>query len=362
MKKKVFVLLMVFVLVVSGCTSGNESSTTQNPENQGASNEQSTEDQNQVEENTAEETNETNATYTIVTIPKLVGIGWFDRMEEGVNWFAQDTGHDVYQTGPTEADPALQVQFIEDAIAQGVDAICVVPFSVEAVEPVLKKAREQGIVVVTHEASSIENADYDVEAFVNTEYGAEFMKRLAEGMGEEGEYTTFVGSLTSKTHNEWVDGSTALQEEAYPNMMVVSNKNESNDDILVAYNKTKELLNAYPNLKGIQGSAGTDVAGAAQAVEDLGLSGKLTLVGTSVPSASAKYIDNDTISSIGFWDPAEAGYVMNQVAVAVLEGRTIEDGHDFERPGYTDISLDGNVIYGSAWVFADKSNVHDFTY
>lgn len=355
MKKTLFVLLMIFTLMVTACASENSSSS-ENPDSS------SQKDTTGVKEGSEADQQEVDKKYTIITIPKLVGIGWFDRMEEGVNWFAEDTGHDAYQTGPTEADPALQVQYIEDAIAQGVDAICVVPFSAEAVEPVLKKAREQGIVVVTHEASTINNADYDVEAFVNTEYGAEFMKRLAEGMGSEGEYTTFVGSLTSTTHNEWVDGSTELQVEAYPNMSLVSNKNESNDDILVAYNKTKELLNAYPNLKGIQGSAGTDVAGAAQAVEDLGLSGKLTLVGTSVPSASAKYLDNDTISSIGFWDPAEAGYVMNQVALAILEGNSIEDGHDFGRPGYTNISLDGNVIYGSAWVFADKSNVHDFTY
>ncbi len=349
MKKIIFVLLMVFVFMINGCSTKNNS--TSNVEQSSSNNAENNKQQKESEKK-----------YTIVTIPKLVGIGWFDRMEEGVDWFAKDTGHDAYQIGPTEADPALQVQFIEDAIAQGVDAICVIPFSVEAVEPVLKKAREKGIVVITHEASTIENADYDVEAFVNTEYGAEFMKRLAEGMDGEGEYTTFVGSLTSRTHNEWVNGSTALQEEKYPNMNLVSNKNESNDDILIAYNKTKELLNAYPNLKGIQGSAGTDVAGAAQAVEDLGLTGKLTLVGTSVPSASAKYIDNDTISSIGFWDPAEAGYVMNQVAVAILDGKTIENGHDFKRPGYTNISLNGKVIYGSAWLFADKNNIHDFTY
>jgi len=40
-----------------------------------------------------------------------------------------------------------------------VDAICVVPFAVEAVEPVLKKVRARGIKVISHEAASQENAD-----------------------------------------------------------------------------------------------------------------------------------------------------------------------------------------------------------
>ena len=44
------------------------------------------------------------------------------------------------------------------------------PFSVEAVEPVLKKARDRGIVVVSHEASNITNVDYDIEAFDNLAY------------------------------------------------------------------------------------------------------------------------------------------------------------------------------------------------
>ena len=41
--------------------------------------------------------------------------------------------------------------------------------------------------VVTHEASDVKNADYDVEAFDNAFYGRHLMDNLAKGMGEEGE-------------------------------------------------------------------------------------------------------------------------------------------------------------------------------
>ena len=60
-------------------------------------------------------------------------------MEKGVKQFGEDFGQDAFQIGPTVSDAALQVQIIEDLIAQGVDAICVVPNSTEALEPVLKK-------------------------------------------------------------------------------------------------------------------------------------------------------------------------------------------------------------------------------
>ena len=89
-------------------------------------------------------------------------------------------------------------------------------------EDVLKKARDQGIVVVTHEASSMENCDYDLEAFNYDEYGAYIMNTLAEAMGGEGKYICMVGSLTNDSHNMEADGAIAAQQKDYPNMEPVS--------------------------------------------------------------------------------------------------------------------------------------------
>ena len=49
----------------------------------------------------------------------------------------------------------------------------------------LKRAREQGIVVITHEAASQENIDYDIEAFRNEDFGANLMEQLATCTPEE---------------------------------------------------------------------------------------------------------------------------------------------------------------------------------
>ena len=124
--------------------------------------------------------------YTIAVVPKDATNPWFVRMETGVQKYAADTGMNVFQKGPAETDATLQAQVIQDLIAQGVDAICVVPVDPGAIEPVLKQAMDAGIVVVTHEASSQGNTMYDIEAFNNSEYGAFIMDNLAEAMGEEG--------------------------------------------------------------------------------------------------------------------------------------------------------------------------------
>ncbi len=300
--------------------------------------------------------------YTIATVVKLDGIAWFDRMREGVKQFGEDTGHETFLQGPPKADAALQVQIIEDLIAQGVNAICVVPFSPEALEPVLKKAMEQNIVVISHEATSQQNVHYDVEAFDNAAYGAHLMDYLAKFMGAEGEYAVTVGSLTSQSHNQWVDGGIARQQEKYPNMKLVTERLETYDDQTKAYEITKELLKKYPNLKGIQSSAMPTSAGAGLAVEEKELQDKVFVVGTGLVSVSGQYLESGAVKLISFWDPADAGYVMNQLAVMVLEGKEVKAGSDLGVKGYTNVTLDGKVVYGAAWVDVTTENMEKYDF
>lgn len=298
----------------------------------------------------------------IATVVKIAGIQWFNRMEEGVQKFAADTGNNAFQVGPAQADPQQQAALIEDMIAQGVDALAVVPMSPEALEPVLARAMEAGIVVITHEAASQENTNYDIEAFVNEDFGANLMEQMAQCMGGEGEYAVFVGSLTSQTHNQWVDGAIAYQEANYPNMTLVGDKNETFDDAENAYTKAQEVLRAFPNVKGMQGSASTDVAGIGRAIEERGMEADTCVFGTSLPSIAGQYLETDAVDGIGFWDPAVAGEAMNKLAVMVMNGEEITNGMDLGLPGYEEVTLDGKVIFGKAFVNVNKDNMADYPF
>ena len=300
--------------------------------------------------------------YDITTIVKISGIQWFNRMDEGVKQYAADTGNNAVQVGPAKADAQLQVQLVEDTIARGADAIAIVPFSVAAVEPVLKKAMDAGIIVIAHEAASIQNANYDIEAFKNNEYGEHFMQALAKCMGEKGQYAVFVGSLTSESHNQWVDAAIAYQKANYPDMEMVGSKNETADDQQQAYAKTQELLRAFPDVRGFQGSASTDVAGVGLALEERGMADDTCVVGTSLPSISSQYLETGAVDVISFWDPALAGYAMNTLATKLLDGGEVTDGMDLGLKGYEETSLDGKVIYGKAWVDVTKENAAEYPF
>ena len=299
---------------------------------------------------------------TFVTVVKIAGINWFNRMEEGVLAWGAETGVNATLVGPAEADAAQQIPIIEDLIAQGVDALCIVPMDPTQLDPVLKKAMDAGITVITHEASSQQSMDFDIEAFDNFAFGAGLMDRLAAEMGEEGEYAVFVGSLGSETHNQWVDGGIARQQEAYPNLTMVGDKNESFDDAEIAYQKAKEILAAYPNIKGFQGSASTDVAGIGRAVEEAGLQDEVAVVGTSLPSIAGDLLYSGAIDAIGFWDPAVAGAACNQIALNMKRGEEVGVGVDLGIDGYNALIGEGNVLYGNAAVYVDDTNADQYPF
>ncbi|KAB2683384.1 MULTISPECIES: autoinducer 2 ABC transporter substrate-binding protein [Brucella/Ochrobactrum group] len=304
---------------------------------------------------------------TIVTVVKVTGENWFTRMNEGVDAYGKDNANvSTSQVGPAKADAAQQTRIIEDLVAKNVSAIAVVPMDPSALEGVLRRASQRGIKVITHEGDSLVNTDVDIEAFDNKAFGARINEKLAECMGKSGKWTSFVGSLGSLTHNQWVDAG-AENAKQYPDMELVAEKNESFNDANRAYEKAKEILRKYPDIKGFQGSSAIDVIGIGRAVEEAGLQEKTCVYGLGLPKDTGPYLESGAVDQIFFWDPKDAGYVMNKVSDLVLKGEEIKDGMDLGVPGYEKMTVikgpgKGIIIQGQAWVDADKSNYKNFPF
>lgn len=307
-----------------------------------------------------------DGSYEIVVVPKDSSNPWFVRMDVGVKEYAEaNPDLNVYQKGTDEIDATKQAQLVEDLIAQGVDAICIVPVDIQSIDPVLKKAQDAGIVVIAHEGADLVNVDYDVEAFSNAGYGQFIMDNLAEAMGEEGVYTTMVASLTNGSHNEWADAAVAYQKEAYPNMTLLEAnvRVESNDNGDTAYNVAKELMKAYPELKGIMGTSSFDAPGVARAIQEMGKVDQFFTTGTGMPADNAELLKSGVIKSLTLWDPAIAGKAMIALAVKVLNGEEIGNGLDLGVEGYKALNFrEGSttVLEGQGWITINAENVDSF--
>lgn len=297
--------------------------------------------------------------WNIAVVPKEVTAEWFQRLEVGVDDFQADHPElTITYKGPDTTDAALQYAVVEDLIASGVDAICVTPIDSASLDGLFQQAREQGIIVITHEGNSAGNVDYDVAAFDNTAYGEFMMECLAEQMGYKGTYVSMVGSLTNDSHMEWARAGIAYQQEKYPDMAVIEEDMfvEMNDDVDECMNKIKELIKKYPDMTGIYGTSGHVAPVAAQLFTEMDLIGKMFTVGVSQPNRSREFVENGALKYSICWDPAAAAYTMCEVAMIMLNGGEITDGMALTAEGYDSVTVVDKQITGAGWITESVDN------
>lgn len=278
-------------------------------------------------------------------IVKIGGIPWFNSMEAGIKARADELGIDAFMIGPTSADPALQVRAVEDLIAQGVDAIGVVPNDAEVLEPVLARAREQGIKVVTHESPRQKNVDWNFEMVSADGFGVAHAELLAQRMGGKGKYAMYVGSLTVPLHNAWADAAVAYLDQEYPEMELVADRFGVAESVDDSRSTALDLMRAHPDLGGFLAFGSQGPIGAGRAVVERRKVGEVFVVGPFSPGQGRRLVHRDAITGGFMWNPSQAGEVFVTLADMLIKGEEIAAGMDI--PGLGVISPDtetSNII------------------
>jgi rhamnose transport system substrate-binding protein len=304
------------------------------------------------------------AKYKIAFVPKLIGIPYFNAMEEGGKKAAADLDVEFIYTGPVTADVAKQSEIVDNLITQGVDAIAVAPNDPAAITPVLKKAQEKGIVVLTSDTDGAQDVR---EVFVNQALqdaiGYTTLDELAKAMNYEGEFAIVSCGPTAWNLNTWI--LYELQKLAeYPNMKLVTIR-YAEEDVQMAINVMLDLINAFPNLKGVIGQCSTSAPGVAEAVEQAGKIDKIFATGISVPSMMSKYVKSGAVKSFVLWNPVDLGYLTVWAAKYLLDKNTFEDGKEYDVPGIETkpvfLVQDKMLVLGPPKVF-DANNVDQFNF
>ncbi len=376
MKKKLLASLLVVAMTAAmlvGCGGGDEkpasSGTDQNQETENpadnkddaAADDKDAEKPAEGEEGGSEAKNPDGKVPKIAFVPKVMGQAWWDFVQKNVEEWAADTGIEVIYKGPTSVDAPEQVRIMTDLVNQGIDVLCFSPNDPAACEAICKEARDKGIIVISTEASGMENVDYDVEAFDEAGLGGFLMDQLAAQMGEEGQYITMVGSMTMESQNNWADAAVERQKEAYPNMELVPDARVADDsDAEKAYNLTKEMIAKYPDLKGILGTGSFDAPGAARAIQELGLTGKVFAISVAMPLEVKDYLEDGTLGSVALWNPGISAKVMLNLGVKMFNGEEIAAGADLGEEGYNAVDIQDKVIIGQGQIAVTTENVNDF--
>ena len=294
---------------------------------------------------------------TVVNISKVDGMPWFNRMGEGVVEAGKAFNVNASQVGPASTDAPQQVKIIEDLIARKVNAITIVPNDANVLEPVFKKARDAGIVVLTNESPGQPSANWDVEIIDNEKFAAEYVEHMAKRMGGKGGYVIYVGSLTVPQHNLWADLLVKYQKEKYPEMHEVTKRMPVAESVDDSRRTTLDMMKTYPDLKAVVSFGSNGPIGAGRAVKEKRAKNKVAVYGMMIPSQAASLIKSGNITEGITYDPATAGYALTAVASTLFKGEEIKPGFELKNLGKADVDTDKRIIRFHKVLLVNKENI-----
>lgn len=295
----------------------------------------------------------------IGVVVKIGGIPWFNAMEEGIHKQAEALGVTAEMIGPTSADPSLQVQAIEDLIAKGVDVIGVVPNDEAALEPVLKKAMDAGIKVISHEGPGLNNIDWNFELASAQGFGEAHAKLLSDRIEGAGKYAVYVGSLTVPLHNAWADAAIAWMKENRPDLELIGERYGVAENVDDSRATALDLIAANPDLKGFLAFGSQGPIGAGRAIEERRKAGEIFVLGPFSPGQGAKLVHAGVLTGGYMWNPMQAGEVFVTLGKMLVDGQEITSGTDIPGLGMVEPDAANKDIITDNLLELNKDTVDD---
>ena len=302
---------------------------------------------------------------SLVDVPKLIGIGYFNATSKGIADGAKELGSvDAKTDGPTKANIDEQITFIDNYITQGVNGILFAANDPVAISPVLKKALSKGIHVVGYDANSEPGAR---EWFVNQAQfngiAKSLMDNMAKEIGESGAFAIVTSTFTTPNQARWIAEMAAYAAKCHPKMKWLETV-EAQEDNVLSFNQSTTLINKYGDqLKGLFGMTSVATPAGAEAITQAGKCGKIAEVGLATPNAMKPYVNKDCVKSVVLWNPVDLGYAAVYVLRAAVDG-TLKPGDKTVKAGKlgTLTVVNGSeILLGPPFVFS-KANINDFDF
>ncbi len=304
---------------------------------------------------------------TVAFIPKLTGNAFFEVANVGAQEFSKDWGMTVEYIGTPNATAADQVGVINDAVAQGVDAICISTVDAAGVADALKAAQDAGIVVCTWDSdAAVTDRALMVSQGTPEVLGQMLVDLSVAGLKDRGvdpekdtvNYCWHYSQATVTDQNSWqVEGEKIIKEK-YPNWVNVQPDNYySEQDAEKSITVGEAVLDAHPDVDLIICNDSTALPGQLQAAENKGLTkADVTITGFATPNAIKAYCTNGTLYNWGLWDCKIQGAMGCYVAAYIAAGNTVKVGDVISIPGIGDCEVMPNNCLNPDDATGDANN------
>lgn len=297
---------------------------------------------------------------TVAMLPKNKSDPYFTSCRQGAEEAAKELGIDLLWDGPSDTDAGKQNELVDAWIARGVDVIAASVENKDALSTVLLKARTKGIRVLTWDADARPEArDFLVNQATAVGIGETLADEAARLLGETGRYAIVTASLTAENQNSWIAALKARMASAHPKCTLAQIR-PSDGMRDKAFAETKNILGADPDVRVVVALASAAVPGAAEAVKQLGLAGKVQVIGLSVPSLCRAYVHEGVIPSITLWNTIDLGYLTVHAAAQLANGALKRGATTLGAGRLGTVAIDGDqVLLGKPFLFT-KQNIDLF--
>lgn len=273
----------------------------------------------------------------MILLPKGLGNAVFDQAHEGAMEAHEELENpgELIFTAP-DADNAIpgQIEIIESAITQGVDAIMISANDYEQLVPSTTAAMEEGITIVTWDSPVSPEGEALFIAQVDfSEVGMVMADMALRLLGEDGgQFAILSATPDASNQNAWIAAMEELLEtdEQYANLELVATV-YGNDDPEDSYNEALGLLDSYPDIELIMAPTTVGIAAAAKVMQDEELCGEVMVSGLGLPGEMQEYVANGCSQEFALWSFHDLGYLTYYVSYLLATGAMeAEEGVMFE--------------------------------
>jgi LacI family transcriptional regulator len=251
-----------------------------------------------------------------VQLPRQVALFW-DALREGIREAAALSGTALqvdFQSYPRLGED--DVPLFERALADGVDGLIIAPGDPAALAPHLEAAarREIPVVcVVTDAPASPRLASVSADSFTVGALAGELLGRLLPGRGDVGFFTGWLGTQDHAQKFHGFVSSVSRINTGLTLGPIVEARDEEEAD-----RRTREVLRAYPNLKGLYVSTSNSIP-ILRAAQELGDLARLTVVTTDLFPELADWIRSGRVAATVYQRPVTQGRIALHSLVRYLQ-------------------------------------------
>ena len=266
---------------------------------------------------------------------------FWQAVKQGSEQAAADLGVEITFEGPeSEAMVDKQVEMFQTALDKKPAAICLAAVDSKAFQPLLEKAKAANIPVVGFDSGVDSDIPVTTASTDNIAAAALAADKMSELIGGEGEVAVIAHDQTSRTGIDRVKGFTDQIASKYPNVTIVDTQYGGGDQ-LKSTDLAKAIIQAHPNLKGFFGANEGSIIGVLNAVKELGMEGKIVVIGYDSGQQQMDAIRSGAESGAITQNPIGIGYKCVEAAVKAAKGET----------------LPKTIDTGFMWY--DKTNIND---